>query len=433
MCIKAIRFAFVNRDAFNMRRPDTAEEVPEWIGELLSEINHDLNPFEVSERLAHCIFQDDRTGAYFCECHVKASKIIEHGTTDVPLDPEDQGDYRANRLVVEDAYAFRVMKDDAKRGRHFSNIVAEYTKEFDAAHPLKIIGGQHRFEALKEALAEEIDNHHGLKIYLGLTMDQRLDAQLISNTNIATSSDLFDRMQETYKGPQLRDWCQRVRLLTAGEDFSDRAGRGVAITVRMARTFITNYYRGRAAAVGDFGKTDTTPVLSPSGQIDEAWDRLRDGTSGLWDNADLQGAGREFSRLIQAQRQAFVRRNPKPPVDRPEKAMNAAVLSAWAYVAGLLSGNEIRLARHYALADTAGKDPLNAVELARARHRTDPDTYRGLGFRTDPKERGRMVELFYLQAEEGAGITRRAIELAIAKYHAKQAQLEVAKVEARGG
>jgi hypothetical protein len=79
-----------------------------------------------------------------------------------------------------------------------------------------------------------------------------------------------------------------------------------------------------------------------------------------------------------------------------------------------------------------GKDPLNAVELARARHRTDPDTYRGLGFRTDPKERGRFVELFYLQAEEGAGITRRAIELAIAKYHAKQAQLEVVKVETRG-
>jgi hypothetical protein len=112
--------------------------------------------------------------------------------------------------------------------------------------------------------------------------------------------------------------------------------------------------------------------------------------------------------------------------------MNAAVLSAWAYVAGLLSGNEVRLTRHYALSDTAGRDPLNAVELSRARHRTDPDTYRGLGFRTDPKERGRMVELFSLQAEDGAGISKRGIELAIAKYHAKQAQLEVVKVEARG-
>ena len=168
--------------------------------------------------------------------------------------------------------------------------------------------------------------------------------------------------------------------MAAGEDFSDRAGRGVAITVRMARTFITNYFRGNAAVGSDFERTDTTPVLSPSGQIDEAWDALRDGTPGLWDDADLQRAGREFSRLIQAQRRAFEGRNPKPPVDRPEKAMNAAVLSAWAYVAGLLSGNEVRLTRHYALSDTAGRDPLNAVELSRARHRTDPDTYRGLGF-----------------------------------------------------
>ena len=69
-----------------------AEEVQEWIDNLLVEINGDLDPFEASERLEHCIFQDDRTGAYFCECHVKASKIIEFGTTDVPLDPDDQGD-----------------------------------------------------------------------------------------------------------------------------------------------------------------------------------------------------------------------------------------------------------------------------------------------------------------------------------------------------
>jgi hypothetical protein len=243
-----------------------ADERPEWIRNLLVEINADLDPSEASERLIDCVFQDERTGAYFCECHVKASKIIEFGTTDVPLDPDEQGEYRANRLLVEDAYAFRVMKDDAKRGRHFSNIVAEYTKDFDAGHPLKIIGGQHRFEALNEALNEGLDSYHGLKIYLGLNMDQRLDAQLISNTNIATSSDLFDRMQETYKGPQLRDWCQRVGLLAPGEDFADRAGRGgVAITVRMARTFITNYYRGRAAARAEFDKTDTTPILSSSG------------------------------------------------------------------------------------------------------------------------------------------------------------------------
>jgi hypothetical protein len=48
-----------------------------------------------------------------------------------------------------------------------------------------------------------------------------------------------------------------------------------------------------------------------------------------------------------------------------------------------------------------------------------------LGYRTDPKERGRFVELFFAQAENGNGITQSLIDLAIKKYHAKQAVLDV--------
>jgi hypothetical protein len=68
--------------------------------------------------------------------------------------------------------------------------------------------------------------------------------QLISNTNIAISGDLFDRLQETSQGPQLRDWCQSAGLLEGGEDFADSYERGGTISVRMARTFITNYFKG---------------------------------------------------------------------------------------------------------------------------------------------------------------------------------------------
>ena len=106
--------------------------------------------------------------------------------------------------------------------------MAEYTKEFDQAHPLKIIGGQHRFEAIRAALAEGVDQYHGVKVYLALDMAQRLDVQLISNTSIAISGDLFDRLQETFQGPELRDWCQAVGLLPAGEDFADSYGRRTA-------------------------------------------------------------------------------------------------------------------------------------------------------------------------------------------------------------
>jgi len=41
-----------------------------------------------------------------------------------------------------------------------------------------------------------------VKVYFGLDSDQRLDVQLISNTVIAVSADLYDRMQETVRGPE---------------------------------------------------------------------------------------------------------------------------------------------------------------------------------------------------------------------------------------
>ncbi len=409
---------------------DSTIKVPEWVAGLLKGFEKMLEPYESKYGdLNVCVFMDERTSAWFCECHVAANKLVQFGTTDVPLDPEEQSEYRANRMIVEDAYAFKVMKDDAIKGRAFSNIVAEYTTEFDSEHPLKIIGGQHRFQAIKDALTVQPTKFHGVKVYLGLTMEQRLDVQLISNTNIATSSDLFDRMQETSKGPQLRDWCQDVGLLGEDQDFADKSGRGGAITVRLARTFILNYIKGSSIEAESFLTSDTTPTICSSGQHDPEWEKIR--SPDLWENAGLIGAGKEFARLIASQRAAFVGQNPKPPVDRPEKALNAAILSAWAFVAGALSKNSVRLDRHYSISSTFGKDPLNAVELSKARHKTDPDNYRGLGFRTDAKERGRLVELFYYQAEKGCGITKSSIEVAIAKYYAKQAQLDVNKAELR--
>ena len=95
---------------------------------------------------------DNRTDAKYCECHVKASKLIPLGTTDVPLDPDEQADYRANRELVANAAAYTKMIEDAKHRRSFSNLVAEFTTDFDKEHPMKIIGGQHRFEAIRAAL-----------------------------------------------------------------------------------------------------------------------------------------------------------------------------------------------------------------------------------------------------------------------------------------
>jgi hypothetical protein len=392
------------------------------IAALMDEFTAACEPLESGDNLLR--LTDARTGAHYCECQIKGSKLIANGTTDVPLDPEEP-DYRANREIVEDDVAFQRMRDDAKQKRSFSNIVCEWTKEHDAEHPLKIIGGQHRFEAVKEALEHGIDVLHGVKVYFALDMQQRLDVQLISNTNIDISGDWIDRVQETFKGPELRKWCQSAGLLPDDADFTASFQRGGRISVRFARTFITNYFAGMAVDPDKFSVTETTPVLCPSGREDEKWEALRKAKPNMWTDTSLMQAAKEYVALNAAQRDWFKNSSKTPKPDVPAKAMNMAVMSAWAYVAGMLRRNPKRLSRHFDLRKTSGKDPLNAEALAKGRHKSDSENYRGLGYRTDAKERGRLVELFYLQAEDGGGISPSAIKIAIEEYHIKDSRLAV--------
>jgi len=181
-----------------------------------------------------------------------------------------------------------------------------------------------------------------------------------------------------------------------------------------------------------FEMTDTTPTLCPTAGPDADWEKLKADNPKLWSNADLLEVAKEFGALVKAQRGAFSSTcKPRPKPDYPEKAMNVAVMSAWAYVAGMLKGNATRLKRHFDLRKATGKDPLNAAALADGRHKTDAPNYRGLGYRTDPRERGRFVELFYYQAEQSGGITPSSIDIAIKQYHVKQAQIEVMKAKAK--
>ncbi len=368
----------------------------------------------------------------YCECHILASKLISLGTIDVPLDPEEQAEYRANRDIEVDHVAFSKMQEDARNRRSFSNIVAEYTNQYNPEKPLKIIGGQHRFEAIRIAFEEQqVDEYHGVKVYFGLDTDQRLDVQLISNTTIAVSRDLIDRMQETVRGPELRNWCHMTGLLPEGKDFSSKRERGAAVTVQTARTFIMNYLQGKVIDDSKFDTTDTTPIICGSGDAADEWEMLKKRHPRLWEDSKLLEAGKEFSQLILAQRAAWSGKKGGSNRDYAEKTLNFAILSAWAYVTGVLHKNQARLVRHYNLKAATGKDPLNAAVLAKGKHKTDPENYRGLGYRTDAKERGRFVELFCSQAEKGEGINATMVDLAIKKYHAKQAQLEVLKAEGK--
>ncbi|HEY1224626.1 MAG TPA: hypothetical protein VGE54_05300 [Brevundimonas sp.] len=96
------------------------------------------------------LFRDDCTGAIYAECHIAADIMLQHSTDDVALDPDGSLEYRANRQLVDDHAAFKQMESDALRGRSFSNFVAEFIP--GEAKPLKIIGGQHRYNAVKGAM-----------------------------------------------------------------------------------------------------------------------------------------------------------------------------------------------------------------------------------------------------------------------------------------
>ncbi len=410
--------------------PKKLSERSDEIEQLLEDFATICKPLEINSLY---LLADSRTNAIYCECHLLAEIIVNLGTIDVPLDPEEQPEYRANREIEEDHVAYERMQSDALGGRTFSNIVAEYTDNFDPKHPLKIIGGQHRFLAIKEALQKNMNVYHGLKIYFNLDTDQRLDVQLISNTNIAVSSDLLDRMYETVSGPQLRNWCQKVGFLEEGSDFSSRRQKGHAITVRDARTFIMNYYSGCKIDSKEFSNTKTTPILAKSGGVDSDWDSLKTDTPSLWDDKDLEKAGREFVLLGQAQRDYYQNKTSDNTrkAEFAEKVYTFAVISSWPFVAGLLKNNPTRLKRHFNLRMQKNIDPLNAKVLAKAKHKTDPDNYRGLGTRSDTKERGRFVELFYLQAEKGEGIKKAIADTAIKRYHAKKAVIEAKEAEER--
>jgi hypothetical protein len=392
---------------------------------LVQEFCTACSPLETRKQLLR--LTDGKTSAQYIECHIVGSKLVSLGTTSVPLDPEEQAEYKANRDIEENSAAFGRMIDDAKAKRSFSNIVAEWTKEWDAESPLKVIGGQHRFEAIKEALVSGIDVHHGVKLYFGLNMEQRYDVQLISNTNIEISGDLIDRLNETRKGSNLRDWCHSTGLLAAG-DFADSYIRNGPISVRMATTFITNFFNGKKIDAKTFESVETAPVLFKSGGSYAEWEKTKSECPDLWNDKDLHSAAVEFAALVAAQRAYF--ENPKNgkgkrKPDYPEKALNLAVLASWAYVAGMLHKNSVRLERHYALKKCTSHDPLNSAALADGKGYLDGENYRGLGYRTDPQERGRLVELFFLQAEDGKGITKASVDLAIKKYYAKQALLAV--------
>ena len=254
------------------------------------------------------VFQDGKSNAYYIKCSLKANDAAGLCDLNARLNIESAEAFRANRNLLLKHKTYRTMKEDALSGREFNDIIVEFSSAYNSDKPLKVWGGQHRIHAIIDSSRAQF-RHHGFRVYFDLSKAQRTEVAIISNINIAVSDDTFDRMvEETRFGASLRTWCQRVELLPPNSDFPDVGSKADTITVKMARTFLVNFYRGMevGASLDDEGLDNRTydPHIAQSGSVaDPFYEETIDSHDILADDS-LFEAGRSFARLHQRQRDA---------------------------------------------------------------------------------------------------------------------------------
>ena len=350
------------------------------------------------------IFQDGKNGAYYIKCSITANNACTLVDLDAKLDVKNPESFRANRELLLKHRTYQTMKIDSEEGREFNDIIVEYNLAYNNTKPLKVWGGQHRIHAISEAKSKS-NRYHGFRIFFNLNKQQRTEVALISNTNIAVSNDTFDRMlEETLFGDFLRKWCQKVGFIEKREDFPSIGAKSEKITVKLARSFIVNFYLGKEKrnqlTTDAIDENVYEPYLTETGvTVDSKYKEIMD-TLGekLLTDAELLEAGKRFLVLHNAQYRA-VKENKAKIVNRKSfknKAFVESVLCGWAYIAGLLQSDKKRLQNHYRIPKTTANipDPLNAFEMSKFKHDSDRPTYRGAGTRSSLKDRQRIAQLF---------------------------------------
>lgn len=360
---------------------------------------------------------DKKSEAFYITCHLFGEEIADFSDLNASIDGDEENSYKLNRDLHMDKSAFLKMKSDARAGRSFEDLVLEYDPSYNEGEPLKVYGGQHRVEAIKSANLEDISVPHGVRVYFNLSQDQKVEIALINNTSIAVSNDLLDRMSEHLAGPELREWCQSSGLLPEDMDFKDK-GDAVYPTVRIARTLILNFEKGKS---GDpTGINDAR--LAKAGGADGEFDLLRENVN--WSDQALLEMGKAFSKLHNAQMKAVKDSNGKLAAQYSKKALSLSVVASWAFAAGLFQSSPKNLEILYNLPEKASSktDPLNAKALSEARLTgVDPDTYRGLGTRVSSTEIGRMLEVFILLCDKNkVRITKDLANAAISNFEFKR-------------
>jgi len=377
--------------------PDTLAEIEEF--------REKIPTFEKKHSLPLLIFLDKKSGAFYTECHILSSDFINFSDPDIVIDlkePELQEEERANREIEEDNFYFIQMTSDAKKGRSFSDMITEYDTTYKEAKPLKILGGQHRDEAIKRAIKDKVNVYHGIKIYFNLTIEQKVEIMRIANTNINVADDLRDRLQEETLNPtgMLKEFARETGLLGKNENFSDkrRYEEEFSPSVRMIRSFIVNFFHGKEFN-GDVDKDAHIPYLCKSGKdIDSEYMKYYNKfkSKDMFGDAQLVEAGKMFAKLHDTQFKNAEKIKSSAKREYKIKSYNLAIITSWAFASGVLQRSPERLKKLYRLPELCnGDDPLSAIEMAKSKHKVlDSESYRGLGTRSDNNERGRLLQLF---------------------------------------
>lgn len=410
-----------------------ANQPSKVIKQLIEDFKESIETLDKELNKPFVLFQDGKSQAFYIDCHISSTVVESILDYEAALDPDEQEDYKANRELLPFHKLFIKMKDDASNGRQFNDIIVEYLPNRNKPDkPLKIFGGQHRSLSIEESAKAGINRYHGFRVYFGLTVNQRNEIAQVSNANINVPVDLLDRMQETVLGPELRNWCKKVGLLT--KDFAERkSNKEGIITARLARTFAVNFFNGIKTGYKD-GKIYSSFIGNEVNDVYLHWSskiRLQH-----LSNTKLYEAGKHFSRLHKKQMET-VKIDPdlSKSSEFRTKALTPSIISAWSFTAGLLQSDNKRLEKFFKLPEkTKSSNPLSAKEMSDYKHQSDQKTYRGLGTRTDKKERGKLIELFLLYSDkQETSITYNLIDAAVSRYLtealAEESKKKLAKVK----
>ena len=376
------------------------DSVPEDTLEEIGDFRESIPTFEKKNGQPFLIFLDKKSGTFYTECHLLGSDFIRFSDPNSTIDPELEELSKANRELETDNYYYEQMVSDAKEGRSFSDIIIEYNTNYSQAKPLKILGGQHRNQAIIEAVKSKVDIVHGIKVYFNLKKEQREDIMRIANTNINVATDLRDRLREDVLKPLLKKFAYETGMLKQGENFGDkrRYDDEFSPTVRMMRSFIVNFFYGKEFK-GEIDKDAHIPYLCKSGKdIDSEYMKYYNQfkAKDKFDDIQLLEAGKMFAKLHDTQFKNAENIKSSAKREYKIKSYNLAIITSWAFASGVLQRFPERLKKLYALPTLCnGDDPLSAIDMAKSKHKTlDGESYRGLGTRSDNNERGRLLQLF---------------------------------------